>query len=265
MTVKNILDEIVEYKKEELAYQQKERPLSELKESIADLEPPRNIIRKFQEAIVTGKLALIAEVKKASPSKGIIRKDFNPIKIALAYEQAGAAAISVLTDEKFFQGSLHYLNQIKSVVKLPILRKDFIIDPYQVYQARYYGADFILLIHSILSPEKFNFLENLAHSLGMEVLVETHTEEEFAYHLKRKTKIIGINNRDLRTFQTDINHTLNLIKDKEVCKSFIISESGINSFEDILKLSNSNITGVLVGESLMRNDDIITAVKDLMH
>jgi indole-3-glycerol phosphate synthase len=265
MTEKNILEEIVRQKKEELLRQQKLLPQEKIVDTLPSLPPVKDVITRFQESIVTGQLVLIAEIKKASPSKGIIRSDFNPIEIALTYEKCGAQAISVLTDEVFFQGSLEYLRAVKNAVSLPVLRKDFIIDPYQVYQARYYGADFILLIDSILSVSQLSELEDLADSLGMRTLVETHEEQEFNFHIDRKTAIIGINNRNLKTFQTDINHTLELIRDKEICKSYVISESGISTFDDILKLSNSNITGVLIGETFMKEQNIEMAINKLFR
>lgn len=263
MTESNILDRITDYKKEEVAKQKDNLPIEKIMDAIADLAPTISIKRKFQEAIVQGRMALIAEVKRASPSKGLIRLDFNPVEIARIYEECNASAISVLTDDKFFQGSLAFLADVVSNVKLPVLRKDFIIDPYQIYQSRYYGADCILLIASILSKTQLLEFHDIAESLGLSCLVETHSVEEFDYHLERKTPIIGINNRDLKTFKTDVSHTLNLVKDKELCKSFIVSESGINTYSDIVKLSNANITAILVGERFMREEDISLAIKQL--
>ncbi|MGD9580296.1 MAG: indole-3-glycerol phosphate synthase TrpC [Vampirovibrionia bacterium] len=265
MSETNILEKITTYKKELVEKQKKELPVEAIKDAIANFAPTVSIKRKFQEAIVQGRMALIAEVKKASPSKGLIREDFNPVEIAKIYASSNASAISVLTDERFFQGSLEYLKDVVSNVKLPVLRKDFIIDPYQIYQSRYYGADWILLISSILTKEQLLEYHDIAESIGLSCLVETHSEEEFDYHLERKTPIIGINNRDLKTFVTDINHTLKLVKDKELCKSFIISESGIDNYNDIMKLSNANISGVLVGERFMREQDIALAIKKLFQ
>lgn len=265
MSEANILDKITAYKRDEVAIQKNELPIEKIKEAISNFAPTVSIKRKFQEAIVQGRIALIAEIKKASPSKGLIREDFNPVEIAKIYEQCNASAISVLTDEKFFQGSSAYLIDVVSNVKLPVLRKDFIIDPYQIYQSRFWGADCILLISSILSKSELLEYHEIAEGLGLSCLVETHSEEDFDYYLDRKTPIIGINNRDLRTFKTDIDHTLRLVKDKELCKSFIVSESGINTYSDIIKLSNANVAAILVGERLMREDDISLAIKQLFQ
>lgn len=263
MAVASILQQIVDTKKEEIRLQKQQLSLTKIKDSLQGMKPALNFEDKIKEAIVQGRMALIAEVKKASPSKGLIRPDFDPKRIAKIYQQSGASAISVLTDEQYFQGSLDYLKQVSEVVSIPVLRKDFIIDPYQVYQARYYGADFILLIQSILSESQFSELEDLAKTLGMHCLVETHRKEEFAFHQERKTPIIGINNRDLNTFKTDIEHTINLLKDKKSCVSHVISESGISKFTDILKLSNAGVAGILVGETFMREDDIAGAIQKM--
>lgn len=263
MAPEGILQKIINTKKEEIAFQKNELSLSKLKDTLSNIKPALSFENKIKEAIVQGRMALIAEIKKASPSKGIIRENFNPVEIAQIYQFSGADAISVLTDEQYFKGSLNYLKQVSENTSVPVLRKDFIIDPYQVYQARYYGADFILLISSILSEDQFIELEAIATSLGMNCLVETHTEEEFNYHYTRKTPVIGINNRNLSTFQTDIDHTINLLKDKKSCASHIISESGISNFSHILKLSNAGISGILVGETFMKEDNIAMAIKKL--
>lgn len=264
MSDKNILEEIIINKRAEVEEQKRFLSLEQIKEKLPQIIPSINFEKALQECIVRGRVALIAEIKKASPSKGVIRPDFNPVEIATIYESCGAAAISVLTDEKYFQGSLEYLRQVVSNVHIPVLRKDFIIDPYQIYQSRYYGADVILLISEILTRQEFKEFYELSSSLGMSCLVETHTEEEFDYHLNNNTRIIGINNRDLKTFKTDLNHTIKLLEHKHPCKSFIISESGISSFEDILKLSNAGVTGILVGEYFMRENNISQAIKKLM-
>ncbi|MEW5820257.1 MAG: indole-3-glycerol phosphate synthase TrpC [Cyanobacteriota bacterium] len=263
MSEENILDRIVAYKKDEVELQKKNLPINIIKEGLESVSPPLSIEKKFQEAIVRGKIALIGEVKKASPSKGLIRKDFNPVDIAILYQESGASAISVLTDEHFFQGSLDYLRDVTSVVNIPVLRKDFIIDPYQIYQSRYYGADLILLISSILSKLQILEYQEIASSLGMSSLIETHSQEDFDYFLEKEIRFIGINNRDLNTFDTDINHTLMLVKNKHLCKSFIISESGINCFEHIAKLSNAGISGVLIGEYFMRQDNISLSINKM--
>lgn len=263
MSAQDILTRIIEYKREEVEKQKHDLPIERLKEAVAGMSETLSLVRKFHEAIVRGQMALIAEIKKASPSKGLIREDFDPVEIAKIYQKCEASAISVLTDEKFFQGSLAYLDQVVRTVKIPVLRKDFIIDEYQIYQSRYFGADVILLISSVLSKQQLSDYQNIAHNLGLECLVETHSEEDFDFHLENKTPIIGINNRNLKTFETDINHTISLLKDKKTCKSFVVSESGIYTFKDILALSNAGVTAVLVGECFMREYDISMAVKKL--
>jgi len=264
MTTTDILEKIVALKKRELVEQKKQLPIEEIKDNLNRSRSPLSFERKLQEAIVIGKMALIAEIKKASPSKGLIREDFDPVEIAAIYENCGASAISVLTDEHFFQGRLEYLQQVVNTVKLPVLRKDFIIDPYQIYQSRYFGADMILLISSILTYSELKEFYSIAGSLGMQCLIETHTKEDFLFHIENQTRIIGINNRNLKTFKTDINHTKELIKGVKICKSFVISESGISTFEDLLMLSNWDVSGVLIGESFMREKDISAAVKRIM-
>jgi indole-3-glycerol phosphate synthase len=262
----SVLDQILQTKREENEQRSKTRPVEQLKEIIATLGRPRNFF-----AAVTRKgtkpLNLIAEVKKASPSAGVIRPDFDPVKIAQQYEAAGADALSVLTDEKYFQGHLDYIQAVRDAVKLPVLRKDFIIDPYQVYEARAAGADAILLIAEALPMSQLSDLQILATELNMTVLIEVHDMDNLIRvrdHLvgfpHRSYSLLGINNRDLRTFKTDLGTTLRLAELVED-RSVLVSESGINTIEDIKKLQAAGVGAVLVGESLMRSGDIGAKVK----
>ncbi|PRX28937.1 indole-3-glycerol phosphate synthase [Orenia metallireducens] len=254
-----ILDKIVEHKKLEVEQQKQEVSLAELKQKIETLEHTRD----FKGALEAEGMSLIAEIKKASPSKGVIREDFNPIAIAKEYQQAGAKALSVLTDEKFFQGKLDYLTGVKAEVDLPLLRKDFIIDPYQIYQARACGADAILLIVAILSKEQLKDYLALAKSLGLGVLVEVHNRKELTLVLQEDCDIIGINNRDLRVFEVDLATTLGLKRSIPKDK-VVISESGIKNRNDVELLADHGIDGILVGEALMRSTNISTKIGELV-
>lgn len=260
-----ILDQIIDRKKEELAADQSQEPLVELKSKIADLPPTRN----FTDALIgkndKGKssIALIAEIKKKSPSKGIIRDNFDPIKIAQIYTDNGASAISILTDNHFFGGHLTNLAKARTVTHLPLLRKDFTIDAYHLYQARLAGADAILLIVAILAPAQIREYLDLAHQLGLAALVEVHTEPEMEIALQTQAEIIGINNRDLTVFKTDLNTTFRL---KKKCPEgkIIVSESGIRNRNDVLNLQSAEVDAILVGESLMISNNIGIAVKRLL-
>ena len=255
-----ILDKIVAHKKLEIDSQKRDVPLDEIKKNLSSV----GAVRGFKQAIsVRDKINLIAEIKKASPSKGIIRSDFDPEAIARIYESNGAAAISVLTDEKFFQGRLSFLADVRSVTSsVPLLRKDFIIDEYQIYQSRLAGADAILLIAAILNLSTLDRYLNIANEIGLDCLVEVHSGDELDMVLKTDAPIIGINNRDLRTFNTDIQTTAKL-SEKVPEDRVIVSESGIFSREDVKFLSKFNVNAVLVGESLMRSDDIGLKVRQL--
>lgn len=266
----SILDQIVQTKHEEVAQRREATPLAELKRRVLDLPKCRN----FYRAVTTRSqkpVNLIAEVKKASPSAGIIRPDFDPVAIARTYEAAGADCLSVLTDEKYFQGKLEYIAQVKAAVEIPILRKDFIVDPYQVYEARVAGADAILLIAECLETSQLMDLQILATELKLTCLIEVHDMENLirvrdriiGFPLKPYS-LLGINNRDLRTFKTDVGTTLRfaeLVEDRSV----LVSESGINTHADIKKLAQAGVSAVLVGESLMRSDDIAAKIKQLMY
>ncbi len=260
-----ILDQIIDRKKEELAADQSQEPLVELKSKVSDLPPTRN----FTEALIrkNGKgkssIALIAEIKKKSPSKGIIRDNFDPVKIAQIYTDNGASAISILTDKHFFGGHLTNLEKARIVTHLPLLRKDFTIDAYHLYQARLAGADAILLIVAILAPAQIREYLDLAHQLGLAALVEVHTEPEMEIALQTQAEIIGINNRDLTVFKTDLNTTFRL---KKKCPEgkIIVSESGIRNRNDVLNLQSAEVDAILVGESLMISNNIGVAVKRLL-
>jgi len=263
----DVLAQIVADKKEEVAASQKSAPLDEVKARAADAAPPRN----FYAAVTRpkGELRVIAEVKKASPSAGLIREDFDPVAIARAYHEAGAAAISCLTDAKYFQGSLDYIAQIKEAVPLPVLRKDFIVDPYQVYEARAGGADAILLIAECLGEPQLIDLLILATELKMTVLLEVHDYESLI-QVKSHVgfshpgyQLLGINNRDLKTMATDLGHTLKLIKDVPDL-GILVSESGIKTHDDIKRLAEAGVHRVLVGEHLMRQSDIGKALRELI-
>jgi len=251
MKIASILKDILDNKREEVRAQKEATPFAELKRDAAAL--PGTV--SFIKALEAKGVSIIAEVKKASPSKGVIREDFNAIKIARIYEDNSASALSVLTDEKFFQGSLEYLRSIRAITKLPILRKDFIIDPYQIYESRLAGADAVLLIVAALIPKKLRDFLILTASLDMDALVEVHNEEELDLAIEAGAKIIGINNRDLNTFTTDITTTERLAE-KIPPKTVIVSESGINTFVDIRALKLCGVDGFLIGEALMREEDI---------
>lgn len=254
-----ILDRILETKRREIAAAKVAVPEAELERKIADLPPTRDFrsaIRRF------GHITLIAEVKKASPSAGVIRPDFDPVAIAQIYEAHDAAAISVLTDVEYFQGSLTYLTDVKAAVALPVLRKDFLIDRYQLLEARVAGADAVLLIAECLPGNQLHTLQREAGALGLHTLVELHDAEQLPRVLDCGAPVIGINNRDLRTFTTRLEHTLDLLP-KIPADRTVVSESGIKTHADLVKLGTAGARAVLVGESLMRADDIGMALDAL--
>ncbi len=254
-----ILDRIVEAKRKEVASLKEVKPVSRLEEALRDLSPPRD----FRAAISRLPCSIIAEVKRHSPSKGRIREDFDPFKIAVLYQENGASAVSVLTDEEFFEGRRTYLSGIREIVDLPLLRKDFIIDPYQIYETRILGGDALLLIACLLEEEQLRELIRLTEALGLSPLVEVHTREELDKALAAGAQIIGINNRDLRTFSTDLGITLNLAPSIPGNK-IVVSESGINTREDIETLMKAGIHSFLVGEALMRAEDIGGKLRELL-
>jgi len=257
----DFLDEIVSHKKKEIIEAKKKRSIDEFKSRINNSPPVRDI--KSSLTSPSTPIKIIAEVKKASQSKGIIREDFDPIEIAKIYEANGASAISVLTEENFFLGSLDYLREIRDAVTIPLLCKDFIFEEYQVYQARINGADAFLLIAAILDDSELKELLKTGRSLGMQAVVEVHNLEELKMVLQTDTEIIGINNRDLKTFKTDISTTEHLIKEIPHDK-IVVSESGINTPEDISRLKRCGAHAFLIGESLMREKDIAQKLTELL-
>lgn len=255
-----ILDDIYKRKLIEVAESKRRIPLDTLKEHIQKTAPAKSFGAALKR---TDNIRIIAEIKKASPSLGVIRKDFHPVEIARIYEAGGAAAVSVLTDEKFFQGSLSYLTDVKRTVNLPALRKDFIIDQYQVYEARDAGADAILLIAALLSGDEIQDYLALSGKLGMECLVEVHSEEELKKVLQTNAHIIGINNRNLATFVTDMTTTLRLRQIIPDGKT-VVSESGIKTRGDVEKLLDAGVDAILVGETLMKSRDISAKLRELL-
>ncbi len=254
-----ILDEIVAYKREVVAAVKGCRPIEEVRERAENAPEPRD----FRAALRQDGVSLIAEVKRASPSKGLMLPDVEAVELGALYEAAGARAISVLTDEKYFQGVLSDLTSVRQHVGIPCLRKEFIIDPYQVYEARAAGADAILLIVRILSDEELHEFNRLAASLGMAALVETHNEEEIARALKSGAHIVGINNRDLDTFTVDYNTTLQL-KRHVPGGTVLVSESGIHTREQVKQLEDGGVDAILVGESLVTSNDIRAKIGELL-
>ncbi|MFH1003526.1 MAG: indole-3-glycerol phosphate synthase TrpC [Chloroflexota bacterium] len=255
-----ILERIVADNRPELAARQRAVPLDEVRRRAAEQAPPLD----FGAALRREGVSLIAEVKKASPSRGVIRADFDPVAIARTYAANGAAAISVLTEARHFQGSLDYLKDIRKALggKLPLLRKDFIHDPYQVYEARACGADALLLIVAMLTPERLRGLLNLSHGLGMGCLVEVHDEAELAVALASGAGIIGINNRDLKTFAVDLA-TTGRLRPLVPPGRTVVSESGIKSPDDMARMRVWGVDAVLVGETLMAAPDIAAKMKEL--
>jgi len=255
-----ILDDIVFNKRQEVTALKVRSDTEKLKREIKALPPTRNFLKAFPK----GRLSLIAEIKKASPSAGMIVERFNPTYLAKAYEEGGAAALSVLTDEKYFQGKLEDIKKAKDSTTIPVLRKDFIIDQSQVYESRVGGADAILLIARILTEEELKNLYGLAKDLKLRCLVEVHNEEEVEKALRLGAEIIGINNRDLETFTVDFNTTLRLMdKYPELKNKTVVSESGIASADQVKALKEKGVSAILVGESLLRSKDIAAKIKEL--
>jgi indole-3-glycerol phosphate synthase len=254
-----ILDEIMARKRDEIAAARRLRPDHDLEQFIADLPPARDFKAALRRP---GEVRIIAEVKKASPSAGIIRADFDPVAIARIYADNGAACLSVLTDEHFFQGHLDYLSMITAAVNIPILRKEFILDRYQLLEARAAGAHAVLLIAECLPGDSLAKLNAEAIALGLHVLIELHEAAELPRVLAVSPSLLGINNRNLKTFDTDLHHTLRMMPDIPSTVA-VVSESGIKSFSDLTLLGNAGVNAVLVGESLMRQPDIGAALRAL--
>jgi len=254
----DILNKILAVKADEVAAAKKYRSFASLRDEVESNAELRAGLRGFEASlrakIDAGKPGVITEIKKASPSKGVIRADFRPAEIAATYEANGAACLSVLTDEQFFQGSVAYLQQARGACSLPVLRKDFMIDIYQIYEARAMGADAILLIVSALDHGLMAEMEAVAHELGMDVLVETHDGDELTAALKLKTRLLGVNNRNLRTFEVSLQNTLGLL-DRMPADKMVITESGILAPADVKTMRDANVHAFLVGEAFMRAPD----------
>lgn len=249
-----VLRRILQRKHEEVAERQAQRSIADLQALIAEQAPARGFVAAIESKLAAGQAAVIAEIKKASPSKGVIRENFYPAEIAISYEKGGAACLSVLTDVDFFQGCDDYLKEVRSASKLPVIRKDFIVDEYQVYEARAIGADCILLIVAALAPERLTVLNDLALELGLDVLVEVHNAKELELALQLPNKLIGINNRNLHNFHTSLDTTFSLL-DRVGADRIVVTESGIHTIDDVLAMRGHNVHAFLVGEAFMRADD----------
>ena len=250
----DILNKIIATKTLEVAAAKIKKPFEAVQAEAASAIAVRDFVGSIRTKIANKQAAVIAEIKKASPSKGVIREDFKPAEIAASYEQGGAACLSVLTDEQYFQGSADYLKQARAACNLPVLRKDFMIDAYQVYEARAMGADCILLIAAALTLTQMQKLESVAHSLGMAVLVEVHNGEELAQAIQLTTPLLGINNRNLRTFEVTLDTTLGLLH-KISADKIVVTESGIFTAADVKLMRDNAVHTFLVGEAFMRQEN----------
>ena len=254
----DILDKIIAVKREEIAAAVKQKPLALVRADAESRVLTRDFVGAMRAKISNGKPAVIAEIKRASPSKGVLREDFIPADIAQTYAEHGAACLSVLTDRQFFQGQVDYLKQARASCQLPVLRKDFMVDPYQIYESRAMGADCILLIAACLDDAQMADLEAIAHSMDMAVLVEVHDRVEAERALKLKTPLLGINNRNLKTFEVSLDTTLSMLKDMLELQSgtrLVVTESGILTRDDVLRMGAAGVNAFLVGEAFMRATD----------
>ncbi len=250
----DILNQIVTVKREEVATAISRKSLAVVRADAESRVLTRDFVAAMREKLAAGQAAVIAEIKKASPSKGVLRADFIPADIAQAYAEHGAACLSVLTDVQFFQGCIDYLKQARASCQLPVLRKDFIVDAYQVYESRACGSDAILLIAAILDDAQMKDFEAIAHSLDMAVLVEVHDAPELARALKLKTPLVGVNNRNLKTFEVSLDTTLSLMRDVPSDR-LLVCESGIHTRDDVLRMGAAGVNAFLVGEAFMRAPD----------
>jgi len=252
--VADILVRILDTKAREVVERKQRLPLMQIQEELKGIAPTRDFVAAIRERVEAGRAATIAEIKKASPSKGVMREDFDPAQIARSYEKGGAACLSVLTDVEYFQGCDAYLKQARDACQLPVLRKEFIIDPYQVYESRLIGGDCILLIVAALDDKQLREFTELAHTLDMAVLVEVHDAEELARALKLNTTLIGVNNRNLRTFDTSLKTTISLLAEIPDDR-IVVTESGIHERSDVESMLEHDVWAFLVGEAFMRAEE----------
>lgn len=258
-----ILHRICADKRQHVAAARRQRSLDSMEAVIRDQSPPRGFVAALERAVADGRFGLIAEIKKASPSAGLIRLDFDPPALARAYRQGGASCLSVLTDAPYFQGEDAFVSAVRQAVELPVLRKDFMIDPWQIVESRMLGADCVLLIMAVLSDDQAAEMERTAQSFGMDVLVEIHDEEEFDRALRLSSPLLGINNRNLKTMKTDIGTTERLAA-RLPANRVLVSESGLKTADDLIRMARVGARRFLIGESLMRQADVTAATRALL-